>query len=388
MMKILDRYILCTFLFSFVVVLVAVIGMAVTLDLVINLDEFTKEGAAQVPKGIWQVLFDGCRYSFYKVFDYFQMLCGTVLLVAAAITLARLNKSNELAGIKASGISVYRVMWPIILCALAFNVLFLANQEYIIPRFAVQLTREPDDLDALEEFPVRYMRDAHNNVIYSPVYLPDKQMMTGGRVIRHKRTGQLIPSVRPMIILRDSQNRLVGTIVADSAVWDARRGLWRLEGGMKYKSMKAATPFGRPPAEPPPEPCAFYKTNIGSDQIERQRSPDFYNYLSYGEVKELARDRERGNWRELAVAKHKHFAKPILNIVLLLLGLPFVVGQEGKSYILSVLICSGLVLSMFAVEYATTEFGNAGHVRPVLAAWLPVFIFFPFSVLAMDSVRT
>ncbi|MDP6380775.1 MAG: LptF/LptG family permease [Phycisphaerae bacterium] len=387
-MKVLDRYILCTFLFSFLVVFVALVGMAVTLDLVVNLDEFTEEGASQTEHGLWHLLSSVCEYYFYKMFEYFQQLSGSVLLVAAAITLARFNKSNELTGIKASGISVYRVMWPILLCALGFNAMFLANQEYIIPQFAIQLTRDLDDLDATEAFPVRYIRDKHNNILYTPKYVPGKKKMLPGKVVKHKTTGQPIPSARPMIILRDARNHLVGTILADSATWDTQGNRWMLAGGLLYKSMESAVPRGAPPSEPPPKPVAFYETDIGPEQVERLRASDFYNYLSYREVRELARDKERGNWRELAVAMHKHFAKPILNLVIVLLGLPFVVGKEGKSYIVSVLICCGLVLSVFAVEYAATEFGNSGHIAPALAAWMPVFGFFPLSVLAMDSIRT
>lgn len=387
-MKILDRYILRTFLFSFLVVLTAVLGMAVTLDLVINLDEFTEEGISQVEQGFGHLLFVVCRYYFYKTFFYFQQLAGTVLLVAAAITLARFNKTNELAAIKASGVSVYRVMWPILLCALAFNGLFLINQEYVIPSFAAQLIRDADDLDASEVFPVRYIRDDNNNLIFAPSYIPSEQTMVSGPSVTDKKTGLPIPSARPMIILRNADNHLIGYIVADKATWDRKRKSWRLLNGRQFASMKAAAPLGRPTAAPPSKKREFYQTNIGPHQIERQRSPIFYTFLSYSEVKQLSLNKNRGNWRELAVAMHKHFAKPILNLVLLLLGLPFVVGKEGKSYVVSILLCLGIVLAFFATEYAITEFGNAGHIAPALAAWLPVFIFSLIGAFTLDSIRT
>ena len=47
-----------------------------------------------------------------------------------------------------------------------------------------------------------------------------------------------------------------------------------------------------------------------------------------------------------------------------------------------------LVIGVFALQFAATAFGNAGHITPLLAAWLPIFVVLPSSVLSMEAMRT
>ena len=152
-------------------------------------------------------------------------------------------------------------------------------------------------------------------------------------------------------------------------------------------------PLPQPGEEPPLEKLSeakaaeFYATDIDPTALERQKRSEFYNYLSYGETRQLLKS-SQVNARVVEVVMHKHFAKPILNVVLLLLGLPFIVGQEGKSYLLSVMVCIGLFVLVLGVEYVAVEFGRSGDLPPALAAYLPVFIFTPVAILTLDNVRT
>jgi lipopolysaccharide export LptBFGC system permease protein LptF len=79
---------------------------------------------------------------------------------------------------------------------------------------------------------------------------------------------------------------------------------------------------------------------------------------------------------------------PILNILLLLLGLPFVAGRDDRNYFISIGIAVVLVIGVFVLTFASTAFGRGGHVMPLTAAWLPVLIVLPASVLSMDGLKT
>jgi len=90
----------------------------------------------------------------------------------------------------------------------------------------------------------------------------------------------------------------------------------------------------------------------------------------------------------LQVTMHEHVTSPILNILLLLLGLPFVAGREDRNYFASVGIAMGLVVGVFVLTFTATAFGNTGHISPLLAAWIPVFVVLPASILSMEALRT
>ena len=385
-MRLLDRYILKTYLASLLVVMASLMGIAVLLDMAVNVNKFLDLKAETGEMGFWAMLATMADYYFYKGFYYFQLWAALAMLVAAAAAMARLNRTRELTGIKAAGVSLYRVLWPVIVVGLLLNGFYIVNQELIIPHMAVQLSRDPDDPDVTETFDVEFVRDEQNNILYAPIYDPKTQTMRAERKVFED--GRITFPARVRIFLRDSHYEAVGTVEAESAAWDGRLGAWRLEGGVKLPPIRKTDLAQRAAARTEGQPFPLYYTNVGPEEIERHRSSDFYRYMSYSELKALARDPMRGNRLQMEVAMHQHVTQPILNVLILLLGLPFVAGREDRNYFVSVGLAVALVIGVFVVMFASTAFGNAGHVPPIWAAWIPVFLVLPPSILSMEMLKT
>ncbi len=385
-MKILDRYVLTTFLVSLLIVMVAMMGLALLLDLFFNVNKFLDLRAEAGEVGFWSLLASVGSYYFYKTFSYFQLLAAPALLVSAASSMVRLNRARELTGIKAAGVSLYRVLWPMILVSLILDGFFIVNQEYLIPSIAVELSRNPDDLDIQDVFPVDFVRDEHNNILYAPCSDPKTQEMLAQA--RQFPDGTSVFLARVRIFLRDAQYQARGTIEAERAVWDPKGHGWRLTSGLRLPPIREAVLLERVPSGPEGDPVDFYASNVGPGEILRHRSSDFYRYMSYQELKALAQDPMRGNRRQLQVEMHRHVTAPILNILVLLLGLPFVAGRDDRNYFISIGVAIALFIGVFVVTFASTAFGNAGHLGPLLAAWLPVFIVLPASIVSMEAMKT
>jgi lipopolysaccharide export system permease protein len=385
-MKILDRYIMQTFLVSLGIAMAAMMGIVLILDLFINVNKFLDLGASAKATGFGSVLASVVSYYFYKSFDYFRWIASPSLLVAAAASLVRLNRGRELVGIKAAGVSLYRVLWPMIIVAVVMDGFYIANQELIIPAIAVELSRSPDDLEARKEFSVDFIRDENNNILYAPIYDPKSERMLSQA--RLKDDGTLLYLARVRIFLRDSKFQPRGTIEAEAAKWDAQARGWRLTQGVRLPPLKEAELLDRPPEGPEGDPVDFYATNVGPPEVLRHRASDFYRYMAYSELRVLADDPMRGNRQQIQVAMHQHVTGPIMNVLLLLLGLPFVAGREDRNYFSSIGIAVGLVVGVYAVTFAANAFGSQGHISPLLAAWLPIFVVLPASVLSMEALRT
>lgn len=385
-MKILDRYILTTFLVSLAIVMVAMMGLTLLLDLTFNVNKFLDMTAQRAEAGFWTLLASVGHYYFYKAFEYFQLLAAPSMLVAAAASLVRLNRARELLSIKAAGVSLYRVLWPIILVGLVLDGFYIVNQEVLIPRFAAELSRDPDEVAVQDVFPVDFVRDEHNNIIYAPVFDPRTGEMLAQE--KHFDDGTVVFLARVRIFLRDAQYEARGTLEAERAAWDEAAHGWRLTRGLRLPPMKEATLLERVPTGPEGDPVDFYASNVGPHEIQRHRKSDFYRYMSYEELKALAKDPMRGNRRQLQVEMHRHVTSPLLNVLVLLLGLPFVAGRDDRNYFASIGVAMGLFIGVFVITFASTAFGNAGHVGPLLAAWLPVFIVLPASIVSMESLRT
>jgi len=384
--KILDRYILTTFLVSLAICLAAMMGLALLLDFSFNRNKFLDLAAETEEAGLWGLLAGIADYYAYRAFHYFQLLAAPTLLVSAAASMVRLNRSRELTSIKAAGVSLYRVMWPMILVGLILDGFYIVNQEFIIPGIAVELARDPDDLAVQEDFAVDFVRDEHNNIIYAPIYDPKAHEMRAEKKVFED--GSVVFPARVRIFQRDSKYEALGTIEAERAAWDEARGRWVFTNGVKLPPIQEATLLDRAPTGPTGEPQADYYTNVGPRELQRHRASDFYRYMSYAELKSLAEDPMRGNRRQLQVEMHQHMTGPILNVLILLLGMPFLAAREDRSYVVSIIVAASLFVGVFAVRFVATAFGNAGHVEPLFAAWLPVFIVLPASILSMEGLRT
>ena len=385
-MKILDRYILQTFLLSLLISMAALMGIVLILDLVINVNRLFNLSATVRQTGFWTIFVGLLDYYFYKLFDYFQWIASPAILVAAAASLVRLNRSKEIVGIKAAGVSLYRVMWPMIAVALALDAFYIVNQELILPAISLQLARSPDDLEIKKEFAVDFIRDENNNIIYAPLYDPKTREMRAEAKILDDGTPFYLARVR--VFRRDSKFLPLGTVEAEKAAWDPKAQGWRLTGGVRLPPPKEPTLLDRFPEGPEGDPVDFYASNVGPAEILRHRASDFYRYMAYGELRALAEDPMRSNRQTLQVTMHQHVTGPIMNLLLLLLGLPFVAGRDDRNYLSSIGVAIGLVIGIYALTFAATAFGQQGHIGALLAAWLPVFIVLPASMLSMEALRT
>src|SRR6476661_4124539 len=127
-MKILDRYILVNFLKNYLISFMVLIGLYIVLDMVFNFDELAevqnRSGAGGIESTV-MLLRGLVDYYFYQSFLIFAHLSGIIPLVAAAFTLIRMQRFNELTASLAAGVPLLRSAMPIILAAVALNVLLI-----------------------------------------------------------------------------------------------------------------------------------------------------------------------------------------------------------------------------------------------------------------------
>lgn len=382
-MKIIDRYILKGFAFSFAVVFLSMISLTIVVDMVINLDEFMK--IRQLEDGTALTMAARIvKYYTFRSFEYFQWLSGAVTLIAAAFAIARLNKSNELIALKSSGVSIFRVMWPIIMCGIAIALMHIINQQFILPQMIDELTGKRSGIRK-GEIEVPYVADDNAALVYAPRYRPSEETMYAD-IRTEARSGRIIRKPVRITQRNPSSGEVLAFIEADAARYDSRRGGWLLEAGVRFEVPKIgdAVPDGPPTGEA----VDFYATNVTPQFLERHSGADAYNYMSYRSLDRLLRYRAAINADVVAVTMHKHFARPVLNVILLLLGLPLVVGREGKNYMVSIMLCMGIFVGVLAMDYISTEFGMSGHVSPIVSAWLPVLLLAPPAVISLQRTNT
>lgn len=170
--KTLDRYIVRTFLQALFMWFLVFMALRVVLDLFLQLDEFTEQKASASVL-IGNVL----SYYLYQSFLYFTEMGGVIIVAAAAFAVARMNHTNELTAMLASGVSLHRVVWPVILCAMLMGGLIILDREVFIPRFRDHLVLQPDEMGQQKVLQLRGLTDSQMTAWYSPKYLPEKETM-------------------------------------------------------------------------------------------------------------------------------------------------------------------------------------------------------------------
>ena len=366
-MKILDRYIAKNFLVGYVIAFCVLIGLRVIIDLFVNLDEFAEHSDL----GTWAVVRNIATYYGLNMTLYFRDIAGVITVVAAAFSLGRMGRSNELVAIIASGVSAKRIVGPILLLAILFTGLAVADQELLIPSIADKLVRNEDDLPGQEAYSVWFITDGNGSLICSPKY----------RV-------RAATFERPTIITRRQRPsgwwEVTGRISADEATYNPETGGWDLVNGVFLGADSVQEPvsvetYGAPDLEP--------------KDIAVRRKEGYTSLLSSRELAELAAQQSKiKDFQQLLSQKHFRITDPIISLTMLMVSLPVLICRDPRTMksaiVVSFVLTSACFVTTFVCKMLATEVALGGRVMPELWAWLPVFIFLPVAFVEIDAMRT
>ncbi len=146
-MKLLDRYVAGSFIRNYLISFFVLVGMFVALDMVIKFHELVEVNTKMGYSGLAAV-FHLIRYTadfyFYQSLLYFLYLGSVIPVVAAAFTIMRMVRFNELGALLSTGVPMLRVAAPMVVVALVLNGLVWVDQEMVIPKVISKLVRKPD----------------------------------------------------------------------------------------------------------------------------------------------------------------------------------------------------------------------------------------------------
>ena len=383
-MKTLDRYILRQFLWNYLIFLAVLIGMYVAFDMVFQFDKVVGHGegtdAATGLAGVWAVVRDVADYYFYQCFLIFTQLSGIIPVVAAAFTLLRLSRFNELTAALAAGVPILRLSVPIVAATVALNGLLYLDQEFVLPRMIPKLVRKHDDIRkstaAGRQYQITPMPVGDHAELLAAVYDPGTHAMTDLDVV-----------------WRDDTDQPTKHLWADSAKWDEPAGQWRLTGGRFTTGLKPDQTLS---AE---VPQASYE-GVTPDEIAlyHDRKSGLVELLSTRRLNELIAQPKgyAAGVGGLYRIKYLRLAQPFMNVVLLLLTIPAVLTFDPKALKPAATRCltlTGLAMgSVFVCQQMAGQPPVSGAWSagswPALMSWVPIFLWLPVAVVLMERVKT
>ncbi len=378
-MTIVDRYLFFLFLKTFLICFLSFTGLFIVIHLFSNLDELV----AIAEKDSWPKLF----YEFYlpRVAQLFDKTAGILILVSAIFSVSMLQRSREMTAIEASGITKARILRPIFVTAILIIGLTVVNRELWIPQVADRLVRDPQSWNDDSQVDLMVQEDLASGVV-----LRGDQLFIGEA--RVSEADAQLPRTRQGQVERISSNWAIVSSANDLHP----AGLWFHQ--VEYPVSIELTPsivsedgevllFTPRDYDWLPAGQCFVACDFNVETMAYGTALSDFQTTSQM-MAELRKPKKWfGNRQQVSV--HSRLLQPLLDLTLLMLGLPMIIGGVERNIFVSAGICFWIVGAFQLTTIACHALGTSSIVRPAaMAAWLPLAIFLPFAVVAMRKLKS
>ncbi len=356
MLRKLDRYIILSFIPDFLVTLFAISGMFVVVDLFQNLGEYVQLSLGEALTTIW-------RYYGFFIPASIPDWVPAITLVAAGLTLVRLAKDNELLAMKASGVSMARILVPIFVAATLISLLSAVDREFMVPRIWRKKIQLEEGLSGTKEERLCTADDRENRMTV--------------RVWKYDRQRGVMKSV--FVIYYYEGHKIRSILEAQSGEWVG--GKLQLHGVTRQDWSEDGRDLGRRSLD-----TFIVETNLKPGDLAK--SPIDAAAMSIFDLRQLCK--EHPNSYDFQLNFHSRIADPFRGIVLLLIGVPFMLGFDGMNrsrfmgILKSVIVCA----AFYTFGFVVANLSKNGHLNPLLAAWMPTVMFGAGGLLLFDSMRS
>ena len=362
-MMILKKYVLFQFIKVYLLTTIGLIGIYLLVDFFERLDEFVSRDAPFI---------DLVSYYFYKIPFIANYMAPQGVLLATVITLASLAKNNEFTAMKACGISVTGITFPIIGASVFIALMVLANSEFVAPITSQKMN-------------YIFLSKVRNQITYGKIQEKDLWLKAKDHSIwsidSFDSRNSILYGV--IILVPDIGYGVRQRIDARTAKWTADK--WDfLDGYVRQfnKEGLVSTEYF--------ESRSFSVSEIPSDFAKVSKLPEEMSLREmYTTIQVHAREGKdtTQKWIEL----HRNLSYPFISIVLALLAIPLSLRSSRHG---GLLFCVGINLAMgfvFSFLYAISiSLGRGGTFDPILAAWGPNVLFTAlgfYLLLTLDSEK-
>ncbi len=286
-------------------------------------------------------------------------------LVAVLVTFGTLNRTSELTAMKSSGVSLYRIIAPVLFVTLLISAGLFVFDEFYLP---AANRRQEALLSIIKNKPAQTFSR------------PDRQWISGQtdsageptRIFYYQYFNAEKDSFDNITVFEfdPATFNLHRRIFATSATWNPRVNNWVFVNGWQRTfsgdSIATYQPFTVSAfPEIREQPTYFKKEYVPSQEMN-------YNELSdyIADLKQSGFDTKR-----LSVQLDKKIAYPLITLVMAILAIPFALSMGKKGSLTGIATAIGLAITYYVVTLVFESLGNVNTLPAVLAAWTPDILF-------------
>jgi len=286
------------------------------------------------------------------------------VLIAVLVTFGVLNRNSEIIAIKATGISLYRLVIPIVVIAAILAVsLFLFDQFYL-----PQANRRQESLrNLIKGKPPQTFLHPEQQWIFGQPHASEP-----GRIFYYKFFDPDRNEFANLSVFEfdPSTFQISRRIFAARVYWDAQAGAWRFQNGWErtmsgadvtsYREFQLTT-F----AEIHEPPSYFKKEDLQSQE------------MNFGQLQRYIRDLRQSGFdtMRLRVALWHKLAYPLIAVVMAILAIPFALSMGRRGSLTSIAIAIAVALAYWVIDGLFGAMGTVNYLPPPLAAWAADILF-------------
>jgi LPS export ABC transporter permease LptG/LPS export ABC transporter permease LptF len=355
----LDEYVMRSYASNFILSLLAFIVLLVVFSFFELIGDIVRNQTPFIIVG--EYLVNLVPYIVYTV----TPLCS---LLAVLITFGNLNRTSELTAMKATGISLYRVVTPVfVVAAIIGAALFAFDQSYL-----PEANRRQQELRAeIKHKPAQTFLN------------PDRQWISGptdksgapARIFYYQAFQYLDPehsTFDKLTVFEFDPHTftLVRRIFASTVHWDPSVNRWIFDNGWQRtfngETIASYQPFTVATfPEIAEQPAYFKKEDKPSDE------------MSYGELSNYIADLKQSGFDTVLfrVQLDSKIAYPVITLVMAVLAVPFALTMGKHGSRAGIAIAIGFAIGYWIVSGIFSSLGDVNKLPPLLAAWSPDLLF-------------
>jgi LPS export ABC transporter permease LptG/LPS export ABC transporter permease LptF len=286
-------------------------------------------------------------------------------LVAVLITFGSFSRTSELTAMKATGMSLYRTIFPVLLIAAILSVSLFAFAETYLP--AANRRQEA-------------LRSVIKGKPAQTFLRPDRQWMSGqtngenepSRIFYYQffDGSQDVFANLTVFEFKPGTFQMTRRIYAQSAHWDADKNAWTLENGWQRTFSKDST--------------TSYQAFTSQSFPEIHEEPSYFKKevrpsqeMSYGELERYIKDLSQSGFdtTQLRVQLNTKLAYPLMAFVMAMLAIPFALSTGKRGNLAGIGAGIGLAIVYSVIALFFENLGDVNTLPAVLAAWSPDILF-------------
>lgn len=308
------------------------------------------------------------RYFLYSIPSMVSLSLPMATLIASLLSLGNLSRHNEIIAMRASGVSLARIIMPMIVGGVLLSALGFLNTEYVIPVYSSRadyvrnVEIEKKQQRVMFQQHKLWLRGPDNSIVNIDLVSPNRTEMIGINIYK----------LNPDYSVRER-------IKADSLLWE--NGNWRLKHSRTFTVVDDEIRF-----------------HVSDDEI-------FNIVENPNDLGMIVKDSQEMNFRELwdyvkrlkssgykaasyEVDLYNKIAFPFSSLLVVMLSIPLSIhkvrsGGAGKGIAIAVVIA----FFYWTLMSVGGSLGRSGMFPPMVAAWFANIIFGAAAIVVLVRIQ-